>query len=369
MNDINQATAAPCPCKRAKKRLWVFIAIALTAALAACIAGAVSAIGSFDEGTRYLSDSIATVALEVLIAVTVAISVSALFVFGSRALTKRKFAYTSPARLLHLLPATASIACIHHTFNPSRLVLADEQMGASIASIVYIIGIFCALYCISCMFSGFNKAWRLVSGMASIVFCLIIIIVLYFDLTVELNSPLKLLVQFATAALAIDLCMELRDTATAVSTGAFIASKVLMISLCSVAFTVLLCAVNSGAELPDNAYLIYSAYTFSYVPAAIYSLFTVKTAKNESISESDVTETPATEAITDVEPTVEVEPAAEIEPAEEVEPTAEVEAIDEAPEDEAIDEAPEDETYEVEAPEEIGGSDVETQQTKGASEQ
>jgi hypothetical protein len=322
---------------RAKKRLWSFIAIALVLALAASAAGIISALGSFEDGSRYFPSSVATVALEVLLVMAVVASVSALFIFGTKALKKRKFAYTSPARLLHLLPAIVSIACIHHAFDPSSLAPSDEQTGASLSSLVYIIGIFCALYCISCMFKGFNKALRLVSGMVSIVFCLIIMIVLYFDLAVELNSPLKLLVQFAASSLAIDLCMELRDTATAVSTGAFIASKVLLITLCSVAFAVLLCAVSRGAELPDNTYLIYSAYTFSYVPAAIYSLFTVKTANNESISESDVPQTAGSEEIAEVEPSTEVED---------------------------IDETSEDDT-----PEEISASDIETQQTKGASEQ
>lgn len=276
MNDIY--TNDPIAKKQANgnKRLKIFLSSGLVIALILAILGAAVVLFSFDNQTRYFSASPISIALAVLSAVTVAFAISSFFVFKSVKLEQSNTCIGASlcARLLSIVPVAICAYYVISVFNSST----DEKDGKDptvTLAILFLMFVFCAVYELSCVIK-LNKTLTVISGITRIIFCLYIASSLYFDMHVELNSPFKLVIQFAAAALAIDTCMQVRNTVSGVSTSAYIAAKALSISIGALAFTITVCAIIQDAAIRDIGYLWYSIYFISSAVCSCIDLVRVK---------------------------------------------------------------------------------------------
>ena len=276
MNDIY--TNDPIAEKRSSgnTRLKIFLSFGLTLALFLAALGAAAVFYSFNNETRYFTASPITLALAITSAITVALAISAFFVFKGAKLEQSN-THVGTSRCTRLLSVVFMATCAHYvisTINTST-DSAEAKSHAYTAILLFLMFVLCAVYEISHVMA-LNKTLTVISGFARIVFCLYIVSTLYFDMHVEINSPFKLVVQFAAAALAIDTCMEVRDIISGVSTRAYIAAKTLSISIAALTLAISACAIIKNAKFEDLGYLWYSLYFISLAICSCIDLARIK---------------------------------------------------------------------------------------------
>ncbi|MBQ4274880.1 MAG: hypothetical protein IJB94_07960, partial [Clostridia bacterium] len=219
-----------------------------------------------------------TLALCVFVAISALCSLSALFIFKKTRADAQK-AKASPTRVINLLSAIAATACAC-TVLPMVVEggAGKNDQGETLtltSALLIVMFLLCIAYSLS-KIANREGAVVIVSGIAELIFCLYIIVTLYFDPKIELNSPFKLLIQFAAAALALSTCAELRLFISEISTGAYIALKTLSITLGLVSVGSMVCLAAQEVALGGTTYLVYSVYFASRAICSAYDLICLK---------------------------------------------------------------------------------------------
>ncbi len=109
-----------------------------------------------------------------------------------------------------LLPALGFLFCAVQPLNTSTPSWALFMLKAA----AVISALFAVTQFIFCVYSRFNRklalALRFISGICAFIWCLVMIYLTYIDVTVTLNSPAKLLPQFALFSIMMVVVSELR---------------------------------------------------------------------------------------------------------------------------------------------------------------
>ena len=276
MNDIYSTEPTTQTSASQNKRLRVFLYLGLVITVVLAALGAAVVTFSFDSETRYFTFSSISLALAITSAVAVAFAISSFFVFNGAKLEQTHH-HIGAALLTRILTIAPISLCAYYTISSLSAATdgGNNKNPQLTAALLFLMFILCAVYNVSRVIT-LNKTLAVISGIAQIAFCLYIISALYFDLRIEINSPFKLVIQFAAAALAIDTCMEVRDVISGVSTRAYIATKALSIAIGTLAFTITVCAVIQNAKLDDLGYLWYSIYFFAQAICSCIDLSRVK---------------------------------------------------------------------------------------------
>ncbi len=265
MNDLSYTVKS----REQNKLSIIRAACAIIAAIAALL-GAAAVFLCREEPSRYLNSSPATYAFYLAIALGVVCAVACLFLFKSGTteqserpnLAQRIFGIVAHAALL--IAAFTVITSDAPTVIKA-IVIISSLMGSFMSN------------------ESGNVNSALAGAYAKVLFCILIISMLYIDLTVEMNSPFKLMIQFAAASVALTSLCDARRIAFGISAKLSVGAKVLacVLGLSSGAVTIV-GAIFKGGLVPTQ-YLIYSAYFTAEAIRAIVSLFGSRVALSDSI--------------------------------------------------------------------------------------
>ena len=235
-----------------------------TAVLAALVGvfGTLAYLTSMTANGRYFTVSASVIILYVAIAVAVIFSFASAFLFpkGIGIESKSKIArYATVIPTVAIFPVIASYA---------KELLGDSKSTLTI--IVAVSALISLIYFISTIFD-LSKALSAFSGYILILFCIVVIAVLHTDSSVEMNSPVKISLQFTVAFTALSILSDIRNLIVGHSCLQYIFSKVTLLPLSILSLAGSLIAVSRGY---DSKYLTFSIFFFACAIRSSLDLFT-----------------------------------------------------------------------------------------------
>ncbi len=306
----NTVNNADCSARKSAKAFKVASAALIVSALAT---GSIAFATSFQPEARYFTASPLVWVLYALLVVAVIFSISAPLIFKRREID---VCNRVGRKIFSLLTAAAStIPFIYYIYSdltaraaasvaPSGSVESFYSGLDGVTILVTVTSLFVVIFSLSIAFN-LNKTLTLISGYGQVVFCAAIITKLYLDFSVELNSPIKLLLQFSAAAVMIGTVNDLRVFADKPQTAALISSKFMTALICLLNFAGFVFEVAPNIEKYGYDYAAFSILFLFYGIASAFTLFMIST-KSPSCEElaeeiADVsTETQAAEVNTDL---------------------------------------------------------------------
>lgn len=235
-----------------------------TAVLAALVGvfGTLAYLTSMTANGRYFTVSASVIILYVAIAVAVIFSFASAFLFpkGIGIESKSKIArYATVIPTVAIFPVIASYA---------KELLGDAKSTLTI--IVAVSALISLIYFISTIFD-LSKALSAFSGYILILFCIAVIAVLHTDSSVEMNSPVKISLQFTAAFTALSILSDIRNLIVGHSCLQYIFSKVTLLPLSILSLVGSLIAASRGY---DSKYLTFSIFFFACAIRSSLDLFT-----------------------------------------------------------------------------------------------
>ena len=183
-------------------------------------------------------------------------------------------------RCLFLIPSVTALFC-------ACLVLFRSDFGVmtiALSTASLFSAIFTASYAVK-----MPKALSLISGYLQIIFMVLIISHLYMDLTVEMNAPIKLFIQFAAMAAIINTLADLRILIGKESVALFTFAKIAYLILSIFIAVAALIEVVPNIDEYGICYLLFPIYLFALsVPVAMQFFFTVLHEKAPAAKEDDI---------------------------------------------------------------------------------
>ena len=244
MNSVENNTSTE------SKKLKIYTVISAAIAFITAFLGVLASISSSEARSRYFENAALAICLYVAIAIAAAFALSSFFVFKRTTLVKEN-AESSVLRFLNLSPAVALIIC--------TVVSATSKMVLALRVCVAILCILSALGYI-CRAFKLPDTVKLICGYSQVLFLIFIIVSLYVENSIEINSPFKLLVQFAAAALMLEALTDMRNILYGVRLRMFAFSKILSLTVCLLTGCVIVYIFASGNKVFDKSYLAYSIY-------------------------------------------------------------------------------------------------------------
>lgn len=263
----------------AKNRIFKrYLCVSVGLAVLAAVAGGSCVLFSFDGQSRYFTESGWTIALSVLLALCAVCSIVALFLFKKTG-ANLETAASSPFRWLNVLTSVSLVACACTVIKKLELVNAKPietggELTLGMAAVLFMF-LLCIAYSLS-KIANRQGAIVTVSGMAELILCLYIIVTLYFDPIIEINSPFKLLIQFTAASVALAVCAEIRQRLSGISAAAYVTIKTFSAALGLTSFAVMICLYAKDVTLDGYVYLVYSIYFAARTIPTIYDLICMK---------------------------------------------------------------------------------------------
>lgn len=233
----------------------------------------------FNRDSRYLISSPVVFALYGALAITVIFALSALFMLKGTTLTLP--APTANRIIAAISAGTSAVPFIYYIYSDASAKIAaiTSDAGSAAASyegldtlatmitVVSAVSTLCSLYLV---IRG-SKVAALISGYGRVIFLALIITKLYLDFSVELNSPVKILVQFGAAAAMLATTAQLRPLIGKHGAPYFVLTQFLSAALC------LLCFVLFATEIAPN----FAKYTTDlFVFPIMLLLFGIESAVN-----------------------------------------------------------------------------------------
>lgn len=266
----------------------------IAVAIVLCILAVASALAftlGFEADLRYFNDSIIPIFLAIVSLAALGVALSSLFLF------KKRMALRHPEPLLRfvaMLPMIAMIRLIIHVLWSEITRIFDAEAGSAVTIdtwtvLILISAVFAVIYNLSEIFE-MNKPLKLISGFLQICFCIFVIAKLYVDFSVEINSPIKLLLQFSAAAMLLCTLADFRQELGISNAPAFLVSRI-----CSASFGIASAAALFAEILPnaDKYGDDYSVYPLLFIVCGIKAAVELFTS---SVSETEVDDEDGTDA-------------------------------------------------------------------------
>lgn len=210
-------------------RIFKLVSAALAVAIIA--AAAVSFTVGFDEKVRYFINSPVNIPLAVLLALTVVCALSSLFIFKGRVVKRNRNLIFG---IFAMLPSVAIIRLILRSTWDALLAFGAQEPGERSFDLWAVLAIVTALlsllYCFT-EFFNMGKVVKLLSGYGQVLFCVVTVAKFYVDFSVELNSPIKLIIQFSALAVLLCTLSDMREFLGRANAPLFAASRLLSIAL------------------------------------------------------------------------------------------------------------------------------------------
>lgn len=238
--------------------------------LSVTVAGGSALALSFEKHSRYFASSLISIAFAIALGTSVLFALSALYIFKGEAV---KESNSTAAKIFSIVSAVgASISFIYYIYADAAANLAANSAPAGSAEAVYegpetitialiITGAIAAAYSIFKAFSN-NKAVTLFAGYIRVIFFALIITLFYLDFSVELNSPIKLLIQFGACAAMLATLAELRVIVGRSIASLFVATKLLTMIFACLNLAALCIQIIPNIDKYGHAYLLFPALLF-----------------------------------------------------------------------------------------------------------
>ena len=127
-------------------------------------------------------------------------------------------------------------------------------------------------------YSKMPTALRLSAGFLQAIFAILAIGYLYFDMTTELNNPVKVFLMLGLASVIVATLGELRIALGMNSAGYYVASKVLSFTLSACGAFPAVFASIAGIDRFPKSYLFLAVFILSYSIYSAYDLITLSVA-------------------------------------------------------------------------------------------
>lgn len=250
-----------------KGRLFKSYKIAFAVLLGILVISAILAFTSgFESELRYFNNSPISIPFAITAIVTLALAVSSLFTLKGCS-TER---YPEPLfRFVSILPTIAVIRLVFHVIWSELSRLADAAENGTEATldvwslILIVAAVFSVIYNLLEIFN-LNKILRMISGLMQIIFCIVAIAKLYIDFSIELNSPIKLLLQFSAAAMILCTLSDLRGELDIPNATIFSLSRICSASLGLVSAAALFAEILPSADKYADYYSVYALVFVAY---------------------------------------------------------------------------------------------------------
>lgn len=227
----------------------------IIATLLTVIIGTIAFILRSDSVGSYFERLPFKTLLYILIILDILIALSASFIFKG----KEKIDIENCARpkFLYLLPALAS-AYIY--FSLCKQIVTFKPDALSV--VLLISAVFSQIF-ISSEYIKTGKTLTLISGFLHIVFCILVVAKLYFDWSIELNAPLKLLIQFTAVISALSATADLRVLTDNCSLARFMRVKSILLPLSLLSGIGAFIEAITHYDNYSSAYRIFPAFFFT----------------------------------------------------------------------------------------------------------
>ena len=266
LNKMNDNTPKTSPKCTSGTRAKGYLCVLITAAVLCIIAGIICSALAIDSTTRYFTIPEASIATFAVFALCTVLALAAFFIFANDEVDISSISIPK-RRYLPILEMGTMMTCLGKICSPilDNLLAAsnsdDKNSSLTAIALMLLLVSFAFSFAYSVRFlPKYNRTFALVTGIGRIVFFLYIITTLYFDLSVELNSPFKLIVQFGAVAGMIQTCADIRGAISGVTKRAYVAAKALSMTFGALSFVFILVAFVKNAPLPDSTYLYYSTF-------------------------------------------------------------------------------------------------------------
>ena len=218
--------------------------------------GAVTFALSFEPTARYFQSSPVVITLYIAIGITVVFALSAFFIL--KGLTVTPASKPTNHITAALSAVSAAVPFIYYIYSDvsARIAASQAPQGTLDASyggletIPTLILVFAAISLISSLYLVIrdSKIAALIACYARVIFLALIITNLYLDFSVELNSPVKLLAQFAAVAAMLASTASVRPIVGKPKAASFVLSQYLCAALCLLCFALLATEIAPHSE-------------------------------------------------------------------------------------------------------------------------
>lgn len=286
------------------------------------IVGSVVFATSFEPSSRYFLPSPITFALYAAIGISVAFTLSAFFIL--KGLSVSPTGVVTSKMTAALSAAASAVPFIYYIYSDvsERIALllaapsspADSRNGLDILSVMITVTAAISLICFLYLTIRGGKISYLLAEYTRVIFLALIITKLYLDFSVELNSPVKILLQFAAAAALIATVAKLRPVIGKSQATAFASAQFLSAALCLLCFAMFAFEIAPHSAKYTSDLMVFPIMLLIFGVESIVLLFTCRIASpnepaevSETGSEESATEESADEAHGDADEATEDE--------------------------------------------------------------
>lgn len=250
-----------------KGRIFRSCKIAFAVLLSMLVISAILAFTlGFEADIRYFNNSPIIIPFAITAIASLALAASSLFTFKGCS-TER---YPEPLlRFVSILPTIAVIRLVFHVIWSELSRFSDAAESGTEATldawslILIVAAVFSVIYNLLEIFN-LNKILKMISGLMQIIFCIVAIAKLYIDFSVELNSPIKLLLQFSAAAMILCTLSDLRGELDIPNSVMFSLSRICSASLGLVSAVALFAEILPNADKYGDDYSVYALVFITY---------------------------------------------------------------------------------------------------------
>ncbi|MBQ8409298.1 MAG: hypothetical protein IJY39_10595 [Clostridia bacterium] len=249
-----------------------------TAAIAAIALTAILGIVAFcfctEGSSKYFNNPLVASLLYATIAVDVILALAAYFLFQKADPVQSEV----PAKLQFLSLITALPAAFIYVTLGKQIF--SEGFNVWIA-IIFITTLLSQLYQLAGFFK-LGQTGTLAWGLFHIAFCIVVIAKIYLDFSVEMNAPLKLIIQFTAAASMLSTLSELRVLSGGCSLKRYLATKLLLITIAPLSCIAVLVESFTRYDSYSNEYRAFPLYLFLCALPEAVRFFTAKPSQEEA---------------------------------------------------------------------------------------
>ena len=238
--------------------------------LSITVAGSTAFALSFGEHSRYFTSSLISIAFAIALGTGILFALSAIYIFKGESVKEKR---STAASVLSIVSAVGvSLSFIYYIYADvaANLAASNAPKGSPEAlykgpeTIAVALTITAGLAIIYSVLKAFSqrKAAILLFGYGRILFFALIITLFYLDFSVELNSPIKLLIQFGACAAMLATISELRVIIGRSYASIFVATKLLTMLFACLNMAALCIEIIPNIDKYGHAYILFPVLLF-----------------------------------------------------------------------------------------------------------
>lgn len=235
--------------KQSPSNIYAVCAAAIT--ILSAISGVISVFAFYTSGERYFNS---TVPSYIMLASSLLAVILALRIIIKPKCTVISEVRSDSSNAIMLLPAAPALICFFGAASSDTAIALKIALCAC--------SFFVAAYHVSASLK-LSKSVTLVLSYLKVIFCILIVTSLHIDLSIESNSPFKLLIQFAAISVMVSTLADAKKLLSKATVRYFTVAKIISASLCMLAGSTILSVFLTESKALGEEYLCYSLFLIS----------------------------------------------------------------------------------------------------------